>query len=245
MVEAEHLPNAPIKEAVLDIQCSPDEVDFEDFDLEIDGYFSEPLNRLEVTVSADGLRTERDKLGIRYENKTAGQVVLMKRDGLTFSKLAPYRDWDSFVSSATEHWHRFRNVAKVKEASVTRMAVRYINVFYVETGIQFQTYLRNAPETPDEENRPVVDEFLCRMAMPIPEIGGRAILITTVNAFEPVKTEGGMRWPLIYDIDVYKEFHDNKLESEEQMWFIFSQMRDIKNEMFFSVVTEEAKRLCR
>jgi len=251
MVEVEFLPNAPIREAVIDIQCNPDHVEFQRLDLNLEGYSSKPIKRLvEVSIHPTEIHALQPAVthyrqGIRFENEIAGEVVQMREDGFTFSKLAPYKNWQTFVASARQLWDKFQSESGVQIGAVTRIAVRYINVFYIGPGVEFQTYLRNSPETPDETRRPEVEEFFCRMVLPIPEIGGRVILITTCNEPEPLEISGTIRFPLVYDIDVYKEFQEETLNSEEQMWSIFDQMRDIKNEMFFSVVTEEAKRQCR
>ena len=247
----ERLAKAPIHEAIIDIKCGiSEEIPTTNLKFD-DSARREAINLFKAEIkagdTADPFQSSASQflIGYKYTDLHAGIIAQFRRDGVTTSKIHPYDTWETFLPEAKSNWNRYKKATNSDTNSVTRVAVRYINRLCVPINdyIVVQDYLRNAPETPDEANRPAIDEFLCRMVLPIPEIDGKAVLISTMG--DIVKNEDGEFLPLILDIDVFHMVHENVPESEKQMWSIINRMRDVKNEMFFNVMTPEALELCR
>lgn len=247
----ERLPNAPIVEAVIDIQHRlVENVPADQLLFELDGYDkSTPMNRIEIGIHfQDGEMTNQTDRhgshGYKYTNTRERFAVHFRNNGVTTSKLKPYDTWESFQPIAQKHWNTYCSKFNLGPDAVTRVAVRYVNRIMVPAdseGIRIQDYLSNAPEIPDETDRGTIHEFLCRMVLPIPEFEGEVIIISTMEEYVD---EGQIAYlPLVLDIDVFKTFDGGRLDSLEQMWSIIGQMRDIKNEMFDKIVTPKALEL--
>lgn len=246
----DRLENAPIVEAIIDIQhrfmepVSADRLEFS-----IDGYSqAEPLRKIGVEIQLNEGQLAQKGIdggvfGYRYYSPGSGIAAQYRANGVTVSKLKPYDSWESFRPIAHEHWQKYCELVDTGADTVSRIAVRYINRLMVpmvsNEPIVIQDYLKNAPETPDEANRPELEEFLCRMVMPLPEFEGKAIIHSIM---EPSERQ---YLPLVLDLDVFKHLGAPQEMTADQMWSIFEQMRDVKNELFSKIMTEKALELCK
>lgn len=244
-----HLARAPIVEAVIDLQVSDVGVPTDNLKVEMAGY--PEVNQLTgyeigVGIEEGGGISRRDRShihGYRYTNRNNGFIAQFRRNGYTLSKLEPYDCWETFEAKAREKWELFKRVAEMEASQVTRIAARYINKLLVpeDEGVHIQSYLTNAPETPDEDAFPFLDHFFSRMVIPLDE-GIRAIVISTM---EDARIENGHRViPFVLDIDVFKDVSENDV-TDELIWTTLGQMRDHKNKIFFSVMTDKAIQLCQ
>lgn len=246
------LANPPIQEAIIDIQCNTDnQVPVSALEFDLKGFVRENMNRLHAELQFSSQfqfdikqATSSSHYGYRYTDDENNIVLQYRKNGVTTSKLRPYDCWETFLPVAESNWSRYKEAMGIESVKdVSRLAVRYINRLEVPgPAIHIQDYLTNAPETPDETNRAEVDDFFCRMVIPVREIQGSVILTTTSEDWV-LKGEYPVR-PFVLDIDVFTTTQEIKLESEEQMWFIINNMRDIKNEMFFNVMGDKALELC-
>ena len=244
----DRLENAPIVEAIIDIQhrfkkpVSTDRLEFS-----IEGYDqAEPFSRVEIQEKEGQVAKMGVAPGIfgyRYFSPSLGVAAQYRTNGVTVSKLKPYDSWESFQPIAREHWQKYCLQVDTSAETVSRIAVRYINRLMVPVagneGIVIQHYLKNAPETPDEVNRPWLDEFLCRMVMPLPEFGGKVVIHSIMEAMEE------QYLPLVLDLDVFKQLDTPQEMTADQIWDVFEQMRNVKNELFSKMMTKKALELCR
>ena len=113
---------------------------------------------------------------------------------------------------------------------VERLATRYINVIEVPiTGLLFDDYLTAPPRVPESLPQGI-QHFLQRLVVPFTEeIAG--IIIQTVDV--PTQTH----LPIILDIDVQMR-KPNLFSDSPEIWTGFDTLREIKNNIFFSSVTE-------
>lgn len=244
-----HLPNAPIVEGVIDLQVSGIAVPTSNLKVRIEGYSeTKELRGYELGVNMDengGIsRHDHSHIrGYRYLDALRNYLLQFRRDGYTLSKLAPYDRWETFEEEARKKWKVFKNVAETDSSQVARIAVRYINKLLVPAngGVDIQTYLKNAPDTPDDGDFPLIEHFISRMVMPL----GDDIRAIVTSTMEETRTEQGKPLlPLVLDIDVFKDVSENEV-TEELIWSTLSQMRHHKNKIFFSVMSEAAIELCR
>jgi uncharacterized protein (TIGR04255 family) len=136
---------------------------------------------------------------------------------------------------AREQWSQYRELAQ--PASVTRLALRYINRIRLPLPIKdFRDYILTVPEiAPGLPQRPA--GFFARIVLPFQDHECLAIVTETI---EPSERDA---LPWILDIDAYTE-RPFTAESNE-IWLTFEKLRDAKNEVFFRSLTEKAKELFR
>ncbi len=234
--EVQHLENAPIREALIDIQVNPRP------DLEINSlkqfhdslkkdYPKEQIQKqfhisLNLSQTRKTAHTE-EPTGFRYESDDGRQIVQARRDGYTFSRLEKYETWTNLRSEAVRLWKIYQEIARPD--SVKRVAVRYINSFKIEA--PFEKYLQ-APPISIPGLSVNLQEFLTRIVVHNEALDASAII---TQALKEMDTDGTN--PLILDIDVYKVVALDP--ADKQIWSIIDSFHDLKNDLFFNSITEE------
>jgi uncharacterized protein (TIGR04255 family) len=239
-----HLPNAPIKEAVVDIQVMEPWPVADLYNGPIAG-FKEPVDMFVAEFHIQHEQgevkhgTSRAHGGYRYESEDGRFIVQIRQQGLVVSRLAPYSYWSELISVAQRVWEMSFALGG---APIGRLAVRYINVLTVpfpETDvINFDQYLNNAPRIPTALNQGLKN-FLTRLVIEtsvVPE--GTAIINQTFEQNEADTLS------LILDIDVFRAF-DATAPTGEAMWQFLELLRNEKNKIFFNTMTSEALELCQ
>jgi len=234
------LSKSPIVEAVLHIQGRPTAsiVPSElrpqlDRDLTGHTYVGEVLECTnEFTFGKDGKQDSQAKTdwkGLRYQSEDKKQVVLFNKDGLVFSRLKPYLSWDSFVKQGLAAWDVFKRVAQPN--LVIRIGLRMINRIPIPVAeFQIEDYLETAPKPPKAFDVPY-QGFMHHETFALPDT---PYGVNVVKAIMPAaKGEPGPA--LIIDIDTFvmpNDMVDNKV-----MLDLLTDMRWIKNKVFFGTVT--------
>src|SRR5438445_7655322 len=137
MAQIRHLNQAPIVEAVVDIRVKTRA----DFAFETVASVHEQLlpdykRKEEMSVTEFYLdqalgkvieqrRQDLGKQGFRFITADGIQIVQFRRDGFTFSRLAPYTRWEEVFDEASRLWKIYTGTVPCEE--VARVAVRYIN----------------------------------------------------------------------------------------------------------------------
>lgn len=242
----DHVDNAPITEALIDLQVSPrDSGDLElvqKFAGEVDGYEQVgPIMQLETTwaVSKDDSPKNQSKskeLGVRLQSVDKTYVIQARTHGLTVSRLAPYETWEELLSEARRRWLDY--VSILQPDTVTRVATRFINTLKLpmQPGEEFQAYLSKPPDIPDGLPQ-AISGFMQRMVVPNPELGATANLIQLLE--EGVVPDDHV--PIILDIDVYKSV--SFAPDSDEAWKLLEQLRVYKNAVFFASLTEKTVEL--
>jgi uncharacterized protein (TIGR04255 family) len=245
MAEYRHLTNAPITEAVIDLQArlSTNFQVSSFLPLKQELYNHYPGFRQRRFISG-GFGFERDRPIIKTaensgvdgyiftseDNKCA---VQFRKDGFTFSRLKPYTNWGNVYSEAMRLWGIYLD--KAKPTAVTRVAVRFINLLQIPLPINdFTDYLTTPPGIPRETPQ-IVRSFFSKVVINDNEKGLDANIIQALE-----KGIGTDNANIILDIDAYKvkDFNIN-----ENFNLSFSQLRDLKNRIF-SVVLPKKLRGC-
>ena len=238
----EQLPKSPIVEAVLHIQCRlaqpivPAELRVR-LDCELSGYaFANELFECtnEFTFGKDGTQnaqTKTDWKGLRYQSEDQKQVVLFTKDGLVFSRLKPYQSWDGFVAQGLAAWNVFKRV--VQPDLIMRIGLRMINRITVPVGsFEIEDYLVTAPQPPKGFDFPY-QGFMHHEVMAVPET---PFSVTVVKAILPAaKGEPGPA--IVIDIDTFMT--PNEMVEDGALVELLTDMRWIKNKVFFGTVTDK------
>ena len=236
MSEYPHLENAPIREALFDIHVKmPEDTTIE----KIEGFgqlikddYPQVSKRwatnIRIKLGSPPERVEQEQIGYGFISKDNKQVLQVRLDGFTFSRLRPYETWEKLRDETKRLWNLF--VDSLKPISIERVACRFINELPLEQPIKLDEHITSPPSRvkglPD-----LPESFLTRMAIPNNELSAKAII---TQAFEGVNKEG--KAVLILDIDVFKK-GPFAVDSDEA-WNTLESFHDYKNQIFFGSVTE-------
>ena len=244
MATPKHLRKAPIKEALIDVRIEPiTAVPADTFraltTVLADGYpVAKDLGAAHATIQIQGgtrVITEVEQLGIqgvRLDSADGKTVVQFRADGFTLNRLKPYQDWRTLWEEAKRLWPVY--VAHLHPATVTRLALRYINELQLplEPEEDFDLYLTAPPNVPT--NLPQqLSEFAIRVHLHGPSNLHALVTQRFKSVERPVK--------VLLDIDAYRvgQFSVDADTIEP----VFAQLHDFKNSIFFSYITERTVRL--
>jgi len=240
MPENIHFDKAPIIEAIIDLRVEPQSGDvmplLEGLRDTLKGTFPDSHNMLEVAVQIDDVSGSHTQSinGYRLFSEDKQKVIQIRRDGFGFSLLHPYDRWDGFCDEARRLWDMYRNA--LQPVAVTRTAVRYINRIDIPLpSIDIKEYFRTSPEvSPDLPQ--MLQSYLMRLILSHPESGGTAVIQQAlVNPPNPDTTS------VILDIDLFRE--QEIPQGEEEIWDLFEQLRDGKNQIFRACITDKTEEL--
>ena len=247
MNNVEAFSNAPITEAILDIETKLQHGIglniFDEFQENIKDSFGDRKTKHSFQAEIRFLPGKdettpivpKDKVeGYLFHSKNKNKIVQARLDGFTFNKLQPYENWNNFHSEARKLWELYSKI--VKPISIERIALRYINRIEIPLPFNdFSEYILTNPQIAPKLPQ-ALSYFLMRMEIPNDKIGAIAIITQTMQ--KPTKSQ---KLPLIFDIDVIKKA--DYTEKESDMWKNFSLLRQFKNEIFFNSITEKTKEL--
>lgn len=243
----ERFRNAPIAEALLDVQVSfrgPVDADrFHAFHEAIRDRYPTREERVmwqgQILVGREGVQqaVRRGAKGIMVRSPDGRRLVQVRQDGYTFNRLKPYDRWETMRDEAREHWERY--VEMFVPEAVTRLGLRYINRLELPLPFtDFREYVKTAPDIAEELPQ-AVSGFFMQLEIPDPQ---RQLMASVTETIEP-PLQDPARVPLILDIDVVHGA--GYPPTAPAIWETFEKMRQYKNEIFFRSVTPKAKELFR
>lgn len=250
----EHLPHAPIVEAVIQLVARtevPQKSD--DFEQVLKKELPEfqtirPMASVSVTLALEETsegspsppteqpKPERARYGFRLESEDNRHIAMFTRDYFSFSQLKPYDSWETFQTEALRIWAIHEKLTGPTE--IKRIGVRFINRLEVPSAnLNPGDYLKGLPESPGDFPR---FGFVYRDDLVVSEYPYRVKLIRTVQPSDPSTPE---RVALLLDIDVHstEPFAPKLARIKEKL----ADMHWIKNQAFFNNVSDTALNLCR
>ncbi len=171
-------------------------------------------------------------LGFRLESADGLYIAQFTRNGFVFSRLAPYEDWGRFAEEAKRLWQI--HVELTEPSEIERLGVRFINRIAPVDLDALDEILTLPPRCPGPLQLPL-DEFLHRSRFDVPGRPYRLNIIQTAQLPTPPGTDA---LGLILDIDVFTTatvpLDDEALDHH------LAEMRWLKNEAFYSLLTPQA-----
>jgi len=235
----------PVIEAVVDIQVTP-----------LDGLDISELSRLQQgeaekypdcqqlfsgsltfdKKSAAVLQAHSILGGYRLASGDSSIVVQSRLQGFTFSRLAPYTSWESWIGEAERLWGKYLGIASPQ--SVNRVAVRYINriEFPPVEGRRVRDYLKIYPEVPDSLPTRLAG-ILMRLELLPPELPGSTLVIT-LGRTEPTVT-GNLALLLDIDLALGVDMHCN----DPAVWEAVQDLHLRENDFFESCISDFSREL--
>lgn len=242
------LRNAPIVEAILDIDCDmrPD-FDFERAVNRAAESFkpSYPVQRArhftEHQIKQDGPTDPQFSIrsGIdasQFFAKDEKQLVQLRRQGFSFNRLAPYTSLDDYMREMERTWAIYADV--VRPLTIRAIRLRYINRIMLplgDGGLELDHYLRLGPRTP-AGGRLTLSNFMNRNSVIDHETGHQATVMLASEAATADKL------PMIFDITTTYASSPDSLE-----WCdiepIVQSLRELKNYLFKGTLTNDCMEL--
>lgn len=189
-----------------------------------------------IQVQPEGIvKSDQTKLGFAFRSADGKQVMQARTNGFTFSRLYPYKDWNSLRSEAWELWNVYQKVAK--PVRTIRVAVRYINRIDIPFPMaDLRDYLCTFPEISPELPQ-LLTGYIMQLLIPVKDIG---VTLSLIEASVPAP--GPDISSINLDIDLFKE-DASDFDTDEKVWGLLDQLRDKKNEIFEKCITDRAREL--
>lgn len=199
-----------------------------------------PVKRTRMEVSTEisagphlATSAQQRPTGTLFIGRDERQIAQFRLDGFTFSRLAPYPEWESVREEALRLWRAYRVLAP--DARVTRVAVRYVNRLKLPLPVgDLGDYLTLRPELPSEVGG--ISGFFVHLEIPQPDIS--AMLIINEAIAEPPTEQ---RLAVLLDFDL---FRDTALPgNDEAVWATLDGLHQRVDDVFEQSLTERAKEL--
>lgn len=246
MIEPRHLPNAPIKEALIDFSVTlPQAVGLDALeDLYVSVTKDYPTKKT-LHHSQIGLHLEKDLaprptldhnvIGYRYESADGARIAQFRTNGFTFSMLEPCTTWEEMRDEARRLWAVY--VEAVSPEVTTRIATRFINLLRIPLPFNsFEEFLTAPPRLPENLPQQLVS-FLSRVVISEPSINAIGII---TQALENAEADHA---PVVLDIDAFINRPFDAIDGG--VWDYLEQLRTFKNTIFFNRITENTEALCK
>lgn len=238
------LANPPIVEAVIHWQArAQNRLEFDALQAALVGEFSgynsrKPIHRVgvaaEVSAESEPIVTKiKNWDGFRLKSDDEKHTIQFSRDGVLFSRTNGYEHWEQFVSDAKEVWRTYLRIAQPLE--VQRLGVRFINQIAVVTPENIADYLQEPPTCPKNLR---LKNFVYQSTFSVPEL---PFDIRVIKIMQPRTPELEKSSGLFLDIDVATNsaISTNEAELDRSL----SQIRWLKNKVFFTLVTPQSVKL--
>lgn len=229
----------PIKEALIDfvIRSRPlSEEELRELAQSVrpdDSWTIGDIARIQATIdvtSEDAFKGSKSFEGIRVKSQDKRVVVAFRPDRVTVSHIDSYNRWEDLQDLALESLRVF--VATCGDAQVVRVATRFIN--FLNLGGSLDAILATPPRSPIDGGAVVDfdDHKITNLPSGIIVHSRQATVIATEDQEEkPAKK-------IVIDIDAFCEC--GMSPDDEGLVAILSQLREVKNRVFFGAVTEAA-----
>jgi uncharacterized protein (TIGR04255 family) len=185
-------------------------------------------------VTGHSTEQRQDLIGYRFISARQSEVVQVRKNGFTFSKVRPYTHWEQWRPEARRLWSRYCDL--VHPIRVTRTTVRYINRIEIpEDQIHIENYFRTYPRVADIIPGAFA-RFLLRVELPQPDIPD-AILVLSQGIVEDLKVGGG----IVLDLEL--SCRVDMAPRDEGLWDALETLHDRENDAFEGCITDETRKL--
>lgn len=243
MQTQKHYSRAPITEALIDIQAQlPQGIKLDVLAQVYSRIHTEYPKREEVLMvqgqmivgESVGATASQSQIGYVVFSSDQKQILQMRLDGFTFSRVAPYDCWEAFRDEAIKLWSIYQSLTHPE--AITRLSVRYINRLDIPLPVgDLKEYLRTFPEVSSDLPQGLSGYF---MQIQIPQEDLAAMLVLNQAIVSP-PTPGFVS--VLLDLDLFRE--RDIPNNEIMLWDILEQMHDRKNKAFEACITERTREL--
>lgn len=233
-----HLSRAPIVEAVIDFRAKPtaqsEQKQFEEyFKAQFQGFPAVQIHnqvnyqlKLGAAEMPDPAKATTSWHGLVFHSADKLKIAQCQRDGFSFSRLAPYEQWEAFEGETIQLWNKYCVLTKPVE--IERIGVRFINRIEIDgKGGDLSDYLVNAPRSWDSFPVPFAG-FMHSDTFSVPDTN---YLIHVIRALQPGDAIS-VKPAIILDTDIFTQT-PQKVD-DALVKIKLAEMRWLKNKIFFA-----------
>jgi len=197
----------------------------------------EELKTFQAKLEPRGAVTDMGLAGFKLTSKNGIDVVLLQRNTIVASRLAPYCGWERFVAQAKENYELFEKVVGLKR--INRIGARFVNRI----------------DVPDQllANRHVGDLLNIKIELPNETASSRGVFSLALNFRHSgsglkVLVQVAVGDPVLIDhtsvfVDLDCAIDEQIPANMAQLWELVETMRDPKDDIFESLITPEVREL--
>jgi uncharacterized protein (TIGR04255 family) len=172
-------------------------------------------------------------IGFVYKSEDGRQLAQFRVNGFSYNRLAPYKGWSDFLASALSYWETYKKMHP--DLKITRLGLRFINVINVQAKTKETNFFKISLKMPPKSDLGKITELNYRYVTEFEDLGCMAHV-----QFGRTGSSGSAigQNSFVFDIDVYKA---NLAPSTDEKTIKkhFSKMREAKNSIFFSTLTDK------
>jgi uncharacterized protein (TIGR04255 family) len=175
------------------------------------------------------------KGGFRLRSEDGRNVIRLARTSFSYHRLQPYTKWEDLALGAKAVWSAFRR--RYEPEFISSVSLRYLNKILLPPECDMEDYITLCPRVPNSIDTGFSD-YLLRLVLLDKMVPARAEITQVAGMSEsPPRT-------LAFDIDVTSD-HMDFLPDSDQLWEQVGRLRDYKNRLFFSSITDRCRELFR
>jgi uncharacterized protein (TIGR04255 family) len=239
-----NLPNPPIVEAILEIDCDlPPTLDFDEVEkLGMEAYGGRYPIRRKQFIQQAGMEMEPDSepkffasqnlSAFQFISNDEKEVVQIRVGGFSYNRMSPYTSFDHYLPEISRCWNEFCRLAE--PVQIRKISLRYINRILIPldgSGANLPDYLQVSPNLPDGAGLQFSGFFHQHQASD-PVTGTLANIILASEA------KAGNFLPLLLDIEVFKTERLSPAPLADWETQLQS-LRKLKNQIFKQSLTKK------
>lgn len=173
--------------------------------------------------------------GYKKSSDDMTELLIIWPQSFAVAQLAPYKDWETFYKRFLRDLKLWKSIVGFRE--IARVGVRYINrVDIPVTGpvIDHESYIQIYPKLPD--SFPPMNAFGLQVQVPVAPIECN-LRINSTAVPSPLINHTSF----ILDLDFFKDI--NLPQSDKSLQDLLKAIRDEKNKVFESLITNKARAL--
>ena len=232
------LTNAPIEEAIIQVEVKPKETclieDIEVLANDIVDNSPSEINewkRIESILNFDNeeIDTKRSNLGYKASSFDEKKVFHVGYNTLIFSLLKPYKNWDYLIKLYNDAWHKFS--IKTNPINITKISLRFINKFEIPIKEWDSYILMSASlnaESEFDSSSISMGETMTRYNLKSDRYVAESVVVVSIKAINDDKLS------VLLDIDVRSLDSINNYKGFHEIEDVLNRLREFKNQIFFS-----------
>ncbi|TPQ39528.1 hypothetical protein C2U70_07020 [Bradyrhizobium guangdongense] len=197
------------------------------------------MKTFQAKLEAHGAVQDMGLAGYKMTAKNGLDVVLLQRNILVTSRLAPYEGWDALVAKTQANYEIFERAVGFRR--IVRLGSRFVNRI----------------DVPDRllANKPISDLLNIKIALPAgiaTSQSGFSLATNFVHSGSDLKVlvQVAMGDPVLIDhtsvfVDLDCSIDQQIPMNMEELWKLLATIRDPKDEIFESLLTPEIRELFR
>jgi len=250
--ELSRVPHPPIVEAIVDIDCelSPG-VNLADLEAPARDSLRDKYPQLQKRLLKQLRIHKQDESAHEHELKDGEletlllrsednrQLTQFRKTGYSFNRLAPYEGMDAYLAEIERTWKNYCAIAQ--PLRISKIGLRTINRIAMPLdsngGLNLDAYLKTGPRLPAVEGRTLNFTGFLNQHQIVDQGSGHQ-----VNLALAVEGKKENQLVLLLDIDAF-DLRPREALDWSEISPVIQSLRNLKNELFFNILTEECLNL--